>query len=221
MAHEERQDRKIPFWIVLAFGINVVSLVSCGFFMVVEVNNQQDKMQHIMKSYEIINNASELIKALVDQETGERGFLIVGREVFLEPFDFGRDAFQNRLKALKKMVNDKPDQLQRIAEILRHAQLWHQKAAIPEIAARNRVNQGEVAFSTVVAMVDSATGKSIMDRLRGMIDDFIASEQRQVTQYRLQLEYAAKNIFTLSLGAVLFITLIGAGTFFKAIKSLK
>ncbi|MEM7183438.1 MAG: CHASE3 domain-containing protein [Spirochaetota bacterium] len=49
-----------------------------------------------------------LQKLMIDMETGERGFLLAGRDEFLEPYNSGWSQFQTLITKQKKLVFDNP-----------------------------------------------------------------------------------------------------------------
>ena len=74
---------------------------------------------------------------MVDQETGERGFLITGRQEFLQPFEAGKTNLKLAFKNLRLHVNSnfhKQTMLDNIEQVRLKAAEWLEKAAIPEIA---------------------------------------------------------------------------------------
>ena len=65
-----------------------------------------------------------IAKAMVDQETGQRGFLITGKEEFLKPYETGKKNLKKsigELRALVAKAHDRPgtsvdlDDLERLA----------------------------------------------------------------------------------------------------------
>ena len=59
----------------------------------------------------LIANARHLSKLVVDMETGQRGFVITGKDEFLEPYDRAVAAFAGLLREEKAMVSDNPAQV--------------------------------------------------------------------------------------------------------------
>ena len=46
---------------------------------------------------------------MVEQETGQRGFLITGKEEFLEPYESGQELFKNSIDKLDKLNSNAYD----------------------------------------------------------------------------------------------------------------
>jgi len=123
------------------------------------------------QSQHAINLLVAISKSIVDQETGERGFLITGKEEFLEPYASGQKDFLRHVNQLKALLLNAPDKArtkQLIGELENLAEQWHQQAATPEIKAR-RAGEDEdeaVVFQKLGRLLSQGTGKNILDALR-------------------------------------------------------
>ena len=80
-------------------------------------------------SDQVLAGANRLIKLMVDEETGLRGFLLSHNPVFLEPLRQAGSQLGPEFNALEGLVHSRPDQLERLQR-LRAAHLqWEQEAA--------------------------------------------------------------------------------------------
>ena len=109
---------------------------------------------------------SSLLTSLVDQETGERGFLLTGKDQFLEPYTKGRIQSEASLRRLRTLLADDPDGLAGVDRIRSRVSAWQQLAADFEINVK-RSRRDEV----VSALVSSGTGLQLFDQLRNEIAD--------------------------------------------------
>jgi len=126
-------------------------------------------------SHHALNLLVAISKTIVDQETGERGFLITGKEEYLEPYVSGKKDFRQHISQLKSLLLNAPNKArtnQLIDELKNLAEQWHQQAATPEIKVR-RDSQGEdeaVVFKKIEQLLSQGTGKNILDALRQRLD---------------------------------------------------
>ena len=151
-----------------------------------------------------------LAKAMVDRETGERGFLITGADEFLEPYDAGKKAFAKYLQELQLLVSsvgDMPQMKKDIDQLETLANQWEAKAAKPEIAARREMNAQPVTFKDVVAFVETGKGKAIMDQIR---EDFEAFNKVE-NELNLQRSEDAKQAATSTMGITILLVLLSVG----------
>ena len=85
-------------------------------------------------------------KDMVDMETGQRGFMITGKEEFLEPYHKGKEIFKKHIEQLNMIVNnafDKQDMYDNTVLVEGLTKTWIEKAAIPEINIRKDINAGK------------------------------------------------------------------------------
>ena len=106
-----------------------------------------------------------LAKAYSDQETGLRGFLIGGREDFLEPYRSGRQEERRTLRRLEQLVSARPELVTQLDEVRAEARSWHQEVAEPAIA-RVRT-EGPLQLS----QADVSAAKQRFDRVRSAVRD--------------------------------------------------
>ncbi len=122
---------------------------------------------------------ASILKDVVDQETGQRGFLLTGIETFLEPYHDGAEALALHLAQLRTLVGtgfDKTDLLQLVERLRLLQEDWLLQAARPEIALRREINNSAASMADVTALIESETGKKIIDEIRAELADFISVE---------------------------------------------
>jgi len=204
-------NKQIKKRILLVNGMILISMIIYGAFMVATILQQRKTASWVSHTHEVISHAQKLLGSMVDQETGQRGFLIVGVETYLQPFDEGRVDFLAEIKYLKKLVRDNPPQLNRLQEIVQLSDHWQQQSALPEIEARNRVNRGEADMAEIITMIQVGAGKGLMDRLRGKVDQFIIVEKRLIIERTIELQRSTDMAIKLSALGILLLFLLGAG----------
>ncbi|CCN85615.1 putative Methyl-accepting chemotaxis protein [Vibrio nigripulchritudo SFn27] len=133
-------------------------------------------------THEVIRLSLDLTGAAVDMETGMRGFLLAGKNTFLEPYNSGRERFFELSKALKEKVSDNPIQVSRIVAIEKNIQNWNKNITEPAIAERRRVNSGALTMDYIADLVGQARGKQYFDRFRGQIGQFISEEEKLIIE---------------------------------------
>jgi len=127
----------------------------------------------------------EIIKSVVDAETGQRGFLLAGKDRFLEPYYQGQILFHNNVKMLKGLLEDESN-LERLANVEKLFAEWINQAATPEIAARVKYEKDPRSMTDLAAILGKGIGKGIIDELRVVTSQFIAQLETE-TNVRLSL----------------------------------
>jgi len=115
---------------------------------------------------------TEIIKAVVDAETGQRGFLLAGKDRFLEPYYKGQIVFHDDVQTLKGLLEDETE-LEGLAKVEKLFAQWISQAAKPEIVARVKYENNPRAMLDLAAVLGKGTGKGIIDELRDVTDQFI------------------------------------------------
>ncbi len=144
-----------------------------------EITESNNWVNHTKK---VIATAHEIVAAGVDMETGMRGFLLAGKEEFLEPYKGGQKSFNELVAALSQTVNDNPAQVQLLSEIKTSIDGWQNNVTGPMIELRWQVVRGLANMSDVTAEVGKAKGKIYFDKFRGQVATFISREEKLMAE---------------------------------------
>jgi CHASE3 domain sensor protein len=88
---------------------------------------------------EVLETLQNAMDAMVDQETGVRGYLITGDEKFLEPYHRGGNAYTAAIQKIKDLSSDNPAQQSRLDELNELAKKWRSGIAERADAASGHV----------------------------------------------------------------------------------
>jgi diguanylate cyclase (GGDEF)-like protein/PAS domain S-box-containing protein len=117
--------------------------------------------------------SSELIERhAIDLETGLRGYLATDDRMFLAPWNAARAALTGELDALRILTRDQPVQEQRRVALDGALNSYLSRYAMPLLSA------SPSQLSPVQLARSFATGKHLMDALRGRFANFDAEETR-------------------------------------------
>ncbi len=123
----------------------------------------------------VIQEAMKVEAAAVDMETGMRGFLLAGKDEFLEPYTQGKTKFDELVTNLSMTVDDDSAQVALLEEIRSNIGEWQQKVTEPAIKLRRAVGSGKT-MDEIAALVGEARGKIYFGKFRGQIARFIERE---------------------------------------------
>lgn len=104
--------------------------------------------------------AQALLTHLVDQETGERGFVITGDDSYLEPYRTGMAAANEDVQELRRLVRDDSFVMTALDGVVDALAQWQARAAHPEIEARRH------DLPSARVLVDRGAGRDLFTRLR-------------------------------------------------------
>ena len=126
---------------------------------------------------------SDLLASLVDQETGERGFLITGQDVFLEPYRTGQVEVEGTLEELEQLLDHDPDLIAGLERVRSRITAWHQLGAEYELAAKRAGRDAEADD-----LVATGTGMRLFDGARGEIKVLQSEVETQLAKRQNRLE---------------------------------
>jgi signal transduction histidine kinase len=169
--------------IITAFAIPLLMMMLVSTLLYMANEKQLETAKWVEHTQRVISKGHELLKLLIDMETGERGYLITGNEQFLEPFNTAAQVWTTKLEDLKQLVSDNPEQVERLTKIDYLQKKWLVQAANKEIKARSKVNNSNlVTMNVVIELVEAQTGKAIIDQVRQIKADFITVEENLILQ---------------------------------------
>ena len=147
----------------------IILVAIMGFVAYQSIGSLLQTAGWVKHTHEVVEHAMTIEKLIVDMETGERGFLIAGKDEFLEPYNNGKAAMIKVIQETKELVSDNPKQVGRLEVIESSIAGWHQNAAGPEIAERRKVVLEAEAAATFEKLQGRTVGKEIFDNLRGAL----------------------------------------------------
>ncbi|MEI7902099.1 MAG: CHASE3 domain-containing protein, partial [bacterium] len=126
-------------------------------------------------TYDVIERAGALVSALIDAETGQRGYLLTDDEVFLEPYAAVRDTISGQLANLRQVTTLRAAKTNLDAL----APLIEQKLAYLSQSIELRRNND---LPGALANMRSSQGKQLMDQIRAELCSFIQTEKGALAQ---------------------------------------
>src|SRR5260370_21022581 len=132
----ERSLRRARRIAAIAFTLAAVTLLAAigsSFRNTERLVVDADWRQH---TFQVIAEIRGLLNALIDAQTGERGYLVTGDARFLAPWRAGVAAVPAHLAALRTLTADNPRQQRRLAPLAPQAQAA--PAALAAAPARRR-----------------------------------------------------------------------------------
>lgn len=109
---------------------------------------------------------ADLVQAYIDEETGERGYLLTRDRTFLAPYTFGERATATATTRLRHLFADDPESALALERVTQAADAWRTQATDPELIA---FGNGSLTGPALVAAVGK--GKTLFDALRARLTD--------------------------------------------------
>jgi methyl-accepting chemotaxis protein len=202
--------------LIVAFGIIIMIVIASNATIFMKNAEIKQTIKWTDHTTAVIATVTEALAAMVDRETGLRGYLISGEKNFLDPYYGGEKNFDKSLAKFRELTSDNPAQQQRAAQLEDKANIWKKDVAEVEIALMESVSTRAQAH----AMEASGAGKTSMDAIRGIVSEIIATEQAlMVTRLEAQQNAFQVGDMTVMIGAfaILFMSVVSYFAIMKLI----
>ena len=152
----QRFENKIAFQFVLVTGLLIVVGGAAYSSLSVAVANAK----RVEQAHELLRAFDHILTLVVDAETGQRGYLLTGREQYLEPFTSSARTLGQEIESLETRLRETPEGPVRLEPL---------KAAIAAKMAELRATierRRRTGFNAALENVNTDQGKRIMDEIR-------------------------------------------------------
>lgn len=152
-------------------GVSLLILIASSIASYLSIQKQMDNREKLSVSRRSITAVKDVLVALLDAETGNRGYQLTGRESFLDPFNRSVEEFPKAIERAKALDIDDKAQLQRLDELEKNV-----KKNIDNLQqfVDNR-HRGIVMSQEQFLM-----SKVYMDTCRKIVNDFVKHEEQQL-----------------------------------------
>lgn len=144
---------------------------------------------------------NELMEAMLDAETGQRGYLLTGNTLYLEPYKETLKSINQQLDQLRIAFTPYPEQLGEFGVMSRHVS---RKLAEIDLTVKMRAAGQEDAWRFVLT---TDVGKEQMDAIRKQADVLAATSIRDMergqAQVRQTLQLSRIGIAIMAIGGLL------------------
>ena len=193
-----------------SIGRSIVALMAGALLLLLAVNAATFVMiqrtvafnDQVERSQQIRQAAGSLLQALVDAETGQRGFLLTGRPEFLDPYNRAERSVPEHVEELERLTEGDPLLGDQIAPMLDAAR--DKLAELDRTLTLARTGRTGEALQMVQTGRDEARMESIRARLAA-IDEI--ENQRLAVRTRQSEHGSALTLWANALGGLLVLAL--------------
>ncbi|MDZ5649180.1 methyl-accepting chemotaxis protein [Nitrospirillum sp. BR 11828] len=176
--------------LVISFAVSGLTYTRVSFI--------QDSTGWTAHGYKVLDAVDGALAALVDQETGLRGYLVSADEAVLAPYKSGADAYAQSMSTARALTADNAAQQLRLDEIERLAGSWHRDYA-EKLVALMKTDQRDQARTLQSVM----GGKAQMDAIRAKVAEITTAERALLDQRHEEQQSAFHTTYwTTILGGV-------------------
>ena len=196
---------RLGFGAILVIILALILAASHGF---TQVNLAVRQNIH---SYHVLQDSDAALLALVNMETGMRGFALTGKDEFLEPLNKGEQQFADQLQDLTQLTRDNPEQQAGLAQLGQAKQQWNNESVQQILALRRQVNAGTQPLDTLTARIATAQDKGKMDAMRELLGQIKARENRLLDSRTQSMDDAKQQAMLILISGGILAALLALG----------
>lgn len=166
--------------------INSLFVVALSIIIILGVNSYQafqrktESDRRLLHTHHVVEASEAILSNMKDCETGARGYIITGKEEFLQPFT---NAYRRNDALLRDFTTLTADNRSQLARAARLRSFIAQKFSYSRYFIQQRREKGMLPTEDQIRM---SPGKSIMDSIRSLVSR-INREEKQLMAQRQQL----------------------------------
>ncbi len=157
----------------LAFGVVIAIYTALSTTLYFGFNNARQGIDWNSHSREVILTLDTALESMINRETGLRGYLLSGKEEFLEPYNAGNKGFSEAINTVRRLTSDNPQAQTLVNQLDKLGNNWAQQHAEKAIQQMRDPSTRQAAQ----AMEIEGRGKAYMDEFRAVLADFSAMEK--------------------------------------------
>jgi signal transduction histidine kinase len=196
--------------VALCFTVGVL-LSALAVFAVVTAARNNRQLDDVLNRASPMRAAGEsLYTALVDQETGIRGYAITGQTANLAPYTSGQQEERDDVARIEGLLKPDDTDIRASLDLVKsQAAAWHSEVAEPVI--KTIESRGKAAGQTQITAASTGQFDAVraaIDRMQGQIQtlrDKSAAAARHTSQTLVALQIAASAIVILAGAALLLL----------------
>lgn len=190
------------------FAVALACLLLTGAVTWWSARQNVETFRAVDHTHEVLNTLDGLLVDMLNAETGMRGFIISGKDAFLEPYQAGIAAVQKALAEARRLTQDNPHQQRRLAAL--------EPLIQKEVAIQARLIQLRRSgdFGGAQRIVTSGEGKETMDEIRKLMAELKGEEYQLLQARSAKAQLLARTTIAIVIfGSLLAIILVGIASF--------
>ncbi|MEO7773706.1 MAG: response regulator [Steroidobacteraceae bacterium] len=187
----------------------LVAILAVGLIVLLSWQSQRTRIvaaERVTHTLQLLEQLESLLSSIKDAETGQRGFLLTGEQLYLSPYTNARAAYPGTLANLHSLIADDPEQQQRLSAI--EVLIGDKMTEVDQTIAMMRGEKTQAAL----ALVRNDSGRESMDRIRALLGDMAREERTSLArrQASWQASIAQAELVSWVGGSVLLLLILVA-----------
>ncbi|USD66067.1 methyl-accepting chemotaxis protein [Vibrio sp. SCSIO 43136] len=160
--------------LLVGFSIPILAILLLSFLANSSIKSLLKVNSTLTSDMEMVTEVSTIQTAMLEMESGMRGFLISGKESFLQRYQQGQQAFDQQITDLKSAYAGNAEQLARVEKIEQLERVWVKETAKPQIEMRHEVARGEAATERYFELSSRDLGPKTISEFRAIMAEMSA-----------------------------------------------
>jgi len=195
--------------LLIGFGFSTLVLLLSSVVSYVSLSQLLESQNWVKHTNEVEAGLATIVSKMKDAETGQRGYLLTGNEVFLDPYKGSREVVSEYFNEVRVLTSDNETQQRDFPKL---EQLINEKYEVID---------GTIAGKRKGLAINEATllrGKQVMDSIRLVIKVMGDREKALMSQRNARMDkFAATTPIAIALGALIAMA-ITIFFYFKVLK---
>ncbi len=183
------------------FAVVLVILVIGEFISYQSTEHLLNVSRQLTHTQQVLGTLDNILLTMDDAETGQRGYLLTGKESYLQPYEGAVARLSEVVGSLEKLTASDPVQRRYIASLKSII-----KVKQDELAATIRLRKANKT-AAAVQLVLSGRGKHEMDDIRGLIENMRTHENKLMAARKSNWEASTRRT-RLLIGSGVFVVFI-------------
>ncbi|MDF8335762.1 response regulator [Novosphingobium cyanobacteriorum] len=195
------ETMRVRLWSSLGLLAGLAFFAVSSFISYANIQSVRDADAAVRATHSMLVALDRLFSTVQDAETGQRGYVLTGKDSYLQPYRQAVTGVGERLEGVRTLTVDDPVQANNLADLRPHVE-----AKLAELAQTVELRRTQ-GFAPALAAVSTDAGQQEMQAIRRQIDVMKSEEARQRVLRLEEMAAASRGAVTSSVIA----GLIGAG----------
>jgi signal transduction histidine kinase/DNA-binding response OmpR family regulator/CHASE3 domain sensor protein len=153
--------------LLVGFGISLIILIGSSVASYISINNLLKSAALVNHTNTVVQKLEQTLSVMKDAETGQRGFLLTGKDEFLEPYSGSYEQVITLIRDIKILTEDNGIQQEKIAKL---------DQIIKKRFSRLQALIDEKKANKPLELSDLQAGKFFMDTVRIIVGNMTTDE---------------------------------------------
>lgn len=168
---------KLQTQIIAGFFLAVLILLAAGLVSYRSVATLDETADRVTRTHQTLEKLEELLRLMLDVQSAQRGYVITGKETYLEPYRAAAGRLGQALAGLRQLTADNPNQQPRLDSL---EQLISLRLSFAEEFIQTRKSRG---FDAAAEAIQGDQGKQLTDAIRTLVQE-MSNEERTLHEER-------------------------------------